>query len=76
MKAYKCDRCGEYYDKNYKHSDASMYYCGIDIIVTNNNNNFYEDQRLELCDSCISKFFIFLSREKEEQCSSNVQSAD
>lgn len=62
--ARKCDRCGQYYDKNSKHETSNKVYNGIiggvattDAFLKNVDKNY------DLCDDCIGELFRFLNNE-------------
>ena len=60
--ATKCDRCGNYYDKNKGvHSVNGCFVMGIRLETS---GPYY--QILDLCDPCISELYTFLALNKEE----------
>lgn len=61
----KCDRCGQYYDKNSKHKTSNRIYNGIIGGVATVDKCGEIDKQFDLCDNCISDLFTFL---KTENC--------
>ena len=60
-KAYKCDRCGKYYDENVKHTNPykvldCLHLVGIHIIDELENSAIEYD----LCDDCLTAFKKFM----------------
>ena len=59
--ARKCDRCGNYYDKNTKYSTGSYYNNYICGLFTLKSRGFdYEQEeniRYDLCDKCLESFY-------------------
>lgn len=58
-KAYKCDRCGNYYDGNKMHSSAGGRLCSVSI-----NTQIQHAMNYDLCDRCIGEFFEFIKNER------------
>ena len=62
--ARKCDRCGNYYDKNTKYSSASPYTNYICGFFTLKSQGFDYEQKeyvkYDLCDKCLESFYNWL----------------
>mgnify|MGYP001773361988 FL=1 len=59
--AKKCDRCGNYYDKN--KGVKSINGCFVSGIRLETSGPYTD---LDLCDSCISELYTFLGLDKEK----------
>lgn len=60
--AYKCDRCGEFYDKNKKvKSKGRVPGENVTGIVTTRG---VKNKRFDLCDDCITAFKDFMKGRK------------
>ena len=62
--ARKCDRCGNYYDKNTKYNSASPYtgyVCGLFTLKSRGFDCEKETYlQYDLCDECLESFYNWL----------------
>ena len=59
--ARKCDRCGDYYDKNTKYNSASPYTGYVCGLFTLKSCGF--DCKYDLCDKCLESFYDWMEGE-------------
>lgn len=56
-KAYKCDRCGKYWDISCAHIEKREYF----------NASSTKDKSYDLCPTCLSKFDEWINGERYEK---------
>lgn len=57
--AKKCDRCGNYYDKNEKHETVGRISGEVVVGIGTIGRNGHMDKYFDLCDTCIGSFKKF-----------------
>ena len=58
--AKRCDRCGNYYDKNICVPTKGAIHGGILTGVKTAADDCYIDEHFDLCDDCLQKFVDFM----------------